>query len=814
MRLVGIAAAWVAGMVAALEWNLDLPALVLLLVASTALGYLLWSRLRSVWPALLAAVMLLGAVRAEAFDGTLSRLAPDQHAVIRGTVADDPDLTGPAVEFTLVLDSLNRGQGFEPRSGKVLVLARPNRELVRTRGQPFFRYGDRLELSGSLEEPSNFGEFDYRSYLANQGIHATMLYPEVHLLDQGVGNPAQKLIFDLRRRLSRSMDVALPEPQAALAQALLLGKRSSLPEEVTEEFRSTDLLAISGLHVGVLMAMALGVAAWLVGRRRQLYLLVPLGAMWVYALLSGLAPPVERAAIMGSVYLLALALGRPRSMLPALSLAAAVMAGLEPQILKQVSFQLSFTAMAGIALLTTSPLWGWLTAPPPGSEDLRATLRRGVIAAVAVSLAATLATLPLIAFNFHQIPILGIPTTILALLALPFLLVTSTLASLAGLGHPVAGQVMGLPAWVFLEYLIRLVDLVSKVPGSTFGVPAFSGALVWAYYAPLCLPLLFGWTGLRRRGAPLRIQEDQAPTVPAGGPPTGRRPPMGRVSVGAAGLAFLSAALWYNVVSSHDGKLHVHFLDVGQGDSILVVTPGGAQLLIDGGPSPLGAVRGLGPRMPFGDGDLDLVVLTHPDEDHFRGLTEVVDRYAVDLVVSNGGLSPNPLYLEWERALTRDAGNIRRVAAYRGQTILLDDGARLEVLNPPPQPMRGTGSDSNNNGVVLRLVYDQVSFLLAADIEAEAEARLLREDMPLGSTVLKVPHHGSQTSTTPRFLSAVSPSAAVISSGAENPHGHPHSVVTDRLDTLPGGGRTYVTAERGDIEFITDGARLWVKTER
>ena len=303
-----------------------ISSLVLLLLASAILGYLLWSRASSVWPALLAAVMLLGAIRAEAFDGTPPRLAPDRHAVIRGTITDDPELTGPAVEFTLALDSLDRGHGFEQGSGKVLVLARPNRELVRTRGEPFFRSPYRLELTGALKEPSNLEEFDYRSYLANQGIHATMAYPDVRLLDQGGGNPAQKIIFDLRRRLSRSIDESLPEPQAALAQALLLGKRSRLPQQVTEDFRSTGtshLLAISGLHVGVLMAMTLGTAAWLVGRRRQLYLLLPLGAMWAYALLSGLAPPVEREAIMGSVYLLALALGRPRSMLPALSLTAA-----------------------------------------------------------------------------------------------------------------------------------------------------------------------------------------------------------------------------------------------------------------------------------------------------------------------------------------------------------------------------------------------------------------------------------------------------------------------------------------------------------
>ena len=163
--------------------------------------------------------------------------------------------------------------------------------------------------------------------------------------------------------MAKGIDRALPEPQASLAQALLLGIRGRLPADVTEDFRSTGtshLLAISGLHVGVLLGMSVGVGAWLMGRRRQVYLLLPLGAVWAYALLSGFATPVERVAIMGSVYLLAMALGRPGSILPALALAAACIAGLEPQALKQVSFQLSFAAISGIAMLTAyhqSPLW-------------------------------------------------------------------------------------------------------------------------------------------------------------------------------------------------------------------------------------------------------------------------------------------------------------------------------------------------------------------------------------------------------------------------------------------------------------------------
>ena len=206
------------------------------------------------------------------------------------------------------------------------------------------------------------------------------------------------------------------------------------------------------------------------------------------------------------------------------------------------------------------------------------------------------------------------------------------------------------------------------------------------------------------------------------------------------------------------------------------------------------------------------MVLTHPDEDHFRGLVEVLDRYGIDDVLDSESVSQNPLYLEWRKAVGREGAT--PVDAYQGQTVLLDRYTAIEVLNPPPDLMRRTGSDKNNNGVVLRLVYGEISFLLTADIEDRAEERLLREGLPLDSTVLKVPHHGSRTSSTARFLSEVSPVAAVISAGADNRHRHPHREVTERLHAAVGNARTYLTVERGDVEFITDGERLWVKTER
>ena len=257
------------------------------------------------------------------------------------------------------------------------------------------------------------------------------------------------------------------------------------------------------------------------------------------------------------------------------------MAGIEPQVLKQVSFQLSFTAVAGIALLTTSrwAMWDQLTA---GGGAWWRPFVRGLAITAAISAVATLATLPLVAFYFQRVPTVGIPATILSLPAIPFVLVTSAASAIAGMASSGAGQVLGWAAWVPLEYIIRLVDLISRVPGSTISVPAFSGSLVWAYYGVFALIILrpAGPRGLweRFRGRAATLQEQAR----GGATPLERlRFPLVTSLVAIIGLAVLTSFFWYYLVTGPDGKLHVHFLDIGQGDSTFIVTPEGRQVLVD-----------------------------------------------------------------------------------------------------------------------------------------------------------------------------------------------------------------------------------------
>jgi competence protein ComEC len=302
--------------------------------------------------------------------------------------------------------------------------------------------------------------------------------------------------------LARNLERNLPVPQSALAQALLLGLRGQLPPQVKDDFRATGtshLLAISGLHVGVLLLLAMGLVSLTIGRRQPLYFLVPLAVIWIYALTSGMPASVVRAGIMGITVLAALALGRPRRVLPALSLAAAIMVGIDPKVLGQVSFQLSFAAVAGIALvLPTQPRLAELLSIRTGPNHqrggwLRIWLGRwpaGIATTLLVSAAATLATWPLVAYNFQQIPWMGIPVTMLALPALPFALLGSLASALAGLLHPAAGQLFGWMAWLPLTYMLKLVSWMPHftTSGGWVGVPLLVG-----WYGALALGLL--WPG-------------------------------------------------------------------------------------------------------------------------------------------------------------------------------------------------------------------------------------------------------------------------------------------------------------------------------
>lgn len=277
-------------------------------------------------------------------------------------------------------------------------------------------------------------------------------------------------------------------------------------------------------------------------------------------------------------------------------------------------------------------------------------------------------------------------------------------------------------------------------------------------------------------------------------------------------LLIIAILVWLVTLTMPDDKLHVSFFDVGQGDAILIQTPSHQNILIDGGPDPQRINLELSKKLPFWDRTIDLMISTQPQADHITGLVEILQRYKVKQVLEPGVPYDSSIYQEWLKLV--EEGQIKHEIARVGQEIDLGQGIKLEVLNPPVELLQGTSHDVDNNGVVMKLSWGEVSFLFTADIREEAEFELIGQRADLRSTVLKVAHHGSKTSTSPQFLAVVAPEIAVISVGADNPFGHPSPQVVERLVDRLGEGKVYLTSENGTIEFITDGEKLWVRVER
>jgi competence protein ComEC len=421
-----------------------------------------------------------------------------------------------------------------------------------------------------------------------------------------------------------------------------------------------------------------------------------------------------------------------------------------------------------------------------------------------------LATLPLVAFNFHRIPLASVFVTVLSLPVQPIILLGSLVTALAGLAHQMLGQFFGWLAWVPLSYQLGLVSLA---PGYALSMEWVSSHMTWGWYIVLAGILLLpsGPGYIKNLLGQLSVSVGHLAT---GGLWVQRRPTslLLWLFAGVLLLALAGVFWWLQVFSNPDGKLHVYFFDVSQGDSILIVTPKGRQVLVDGGPEAESATRALAGQLPLWDRSLELVVLTHLDADHARGLLEVLEHYRVSAVLVGEEDRESSLYAQWRATLGRRKHQVIPVS--EGYQVRLEEGVIFEVLNPPPRPFRGSSADRNNNGVVLRLVHGEVSFLLAADIHAQAENYLVGNAATLDSTVLKVPHHGSKTSTTPEFLRQVNPSKAVVSAGVENQFGHPSPEVIARLEQMLGAAGVYQTAQQGTIEFVSDGRLLWVKTRR
>jgi len=731
------------------------------------------------FPAILTGFLLLGVLLPiyRHHDSGLTSLAEEEaRCIMEGTVLEPSRRQESRVRMLVRADRIFL-KGREERGGDRILVT------VYDQGRDFVP-GEKIRFPGRLRPFRNFnnpGRYHYERAMRVRGITcAASVSDGRYIVPTGkgyLGFPGE-LLEEMRRPVRRLLGEVLWPEDRALYRALILGERQEISTRLRDPFDRAGLghiLAVSGLHIGLVGWLAFALAVGLLSRSYGLMLRVPVRKaaailtvlpVVAYAGIAGFQVSSQRAMVMALAFLLSLVLEREKEVWSTLALAALVILSLNPLALFSISFQLSFFAVTGILWLT--PFLYRKIFRSDWNTKNRGSLPGRLYAYGAglfsVTLAATIFLLPLTAFYFHRISLVALPANlvvvpILGLWVLPLGLLASVMAPVS---PSAAGAVLQMGA-VGLGWIREIAQWLTSFPWASLWVVTpnlLELALLYALFPLLWFSRQWRWA---RGGLWLVL------------------------------ILILADILYWTYTTQFNPRLKVTFLDVGQGNAALVQLPGRKRILIDGGGYPGGFFDpGRMVVAPFllrsKIRHIDYVVLSHPQSDHMNGLRFIAQHFSPREFWSNGVDVDTETYRELMEFLSSRKIRIRSPAEWREEEII--SGVRIRVLHPPParpvsqgaSPTEPRGLGLNDRSLVLKLTYGERSLLFTGDLERAGEAMVVSNaGSLLRSDVLLAPHHGSRGSCTRAFLERVRPRYTVISSGRSNPFGFPHRDTLRRL---------------------------------
>lgn len=717
---------------------------------------------------------------------------------LEGTIAEEPQFYEDHDSYQVTVDIVENAGGRFKVAGVI---------LVKIYGENLERYwfGERIRIRSSIIEPRglrNPGGFDYRFHLKSRGIDA-LIYPktnQVESLGQGNLNEITRKALEFRTGMVEIIEKTLPSPSGDLLIAMLYGQRERLPEDVEENFRRAGvghLMAVSGLHVGLVAAFALGLLR-LVGLRSRLALIPVIMIVISYAYLTGMRPSAIRAALMVSVALGATLFDREHDIPSAVSFAALVTIFFNPLLLFTLGFQLSYAATITL-IYAYKPLLE-LIKLLPCPHLLQKPL--------AVTMAAQIGVLPLSIYYFHTIPTGALIFNLILMPLLAFVLGLGLSGAIIALFIPAIGELLIWASRPLLEIMLYVTSF-SRFPFLYLTVhpPGILEILFSATIIIICLWLYHSWADYIDQGGKVSFLQYVKSNILI-------LLPVERFSSKHLVTVILLTAVvitWSGYTYTGSVPLKVTFIDVGQGASALIESPCGTVILIDaGGESDYRGNPGIvGERVVaplfrhLGIKKVDLAIITHPHEDHFGGFIPLIDHLSIDQLI----ISPAKGESEYYRDLLDKAQNNGVVVnqALSGQVWSCRCGLILEIISPPELLYTGTNSDLNNNSVVVMLKHDEVQILFPGDIEETAVRGLINAGYDLTANLLLVPHHGGYFESAPVFFEEVNPEYAVIQVGS-NSFGHPHPYVLDALYNA--GIKVLRNDYHGAVIVKSDGSKL------
>lgn len=737
-----------------------------------------------------AHVTLLRALQPQFPPHHLRNLSLPQQVTIDGWLFREPEHASHRGRLYVEALHVWKDGALHPVVGKILL-------TVRTLSSSW-HYGDVLRLKLNLRQPRNFrtpGSFDYEGYLARQGIFlSAFLWDDTEIERIGTaGSSFWSVIERARNTIGQFFARHLDTKTAAVLQALIIGEERSITKDLREAFSRAGVahvLSVSGLHISLVATTAYAFWWWVVSRSPFLLLtftapvlasLLALPPVLLYAMISGGSIATWRSVLMVVTYLLAVVISRQGEVYRSLALAALLISFLWPGAVLDVSFQLSFLSVLSLFLgMERFSLW-WSHVRPRLQLDTfpqREWLLRWGASYFVVSACALLGTAPLTAAHFNQValvgifanaivvPLLGSAAVILGLLAAGFVFLHSSIAMVLVL---CAGIVTRLGIWS--------VEWFASFPYATLQTVTPNLFELGVLYS--LLACVFFRSTVRHFSPPFRYLPHLLLSVL---------------------LIDIVGWLWQR---NFDQELRITFLDVGQGDAAVVEFPGSQVMVIDGG--------GFASE-DFDSGEaliapflwsrkirrVDTLVLSHPQLDHYGGLAYLAEHFSPRELWFNGDNTGSERFSHLQTTLFHHNVRSRILCREMPSTVL--GGVKIQILHPPCQH---AGLDANNASLVLRLSHGTVDILFTGDVEAEGEAVLLSAQHVLASEIVKVPHHGSRTSSTPTFVQTIAPHVAVASLGFQNRFRFPAPEVTQRYQRQ--GSQFLRTDEGGSITIVSDG---------